>query len=218
MSTRFLAAYAARSLRRGGQRSLLAIVCIAFGVLALVAMQLLAHVVGRATNVEPRLQLGGDLLIRSTSGSVTELQRELLASFVREGVLSGVATFAADDGRMIRGSGSGRVQLVGRAIGVSRAFPLAGAVQLAGGGELHSVLERPGSVVLTRDLARALEVAVGDTVRFGGLTREPARLVVGGIARSVPDRRGQTMLYSLETARLLAGDRPLVHWAAATAR
>lgn len=217
MSVRFLAGYAARSLRRGGQRSLLAIVCIAFGVLALVAMQLLAHVVGRATNVEPRLALGGDLRIRSSAGTLTEEQRALLASFVRDGVLTDVTTFVAGDAGMLRSAGSGSVHFVGRALGVDDAFPLVGDVELADGGEFEDAIAQPGSVVLTRDVARALKVEVGDTVRVGGGTRDPARLIVGGIARSVPDRRGMTMLYSRATARALAGDGQVMEWAAATA-
>ena len=218
MSTRFLAGYAARSLRRGGQRSLLAIVCVAFGVLALVAMQLLAHVVGQATNVEPRLQLGGDLLIRAESGSLTGDDDTLLTSFVRDGVLSAVTMFEAGDMGMLRSSGSGRVQYVGRALAADPAtFPLVGTVRLSDGRALADAIARPGTIVLTRDLARALGVTTGDTVRYGGVPHEPARLAVGGVADAVPDRSGMTMLYSMETAAQLAGDGRVMRWAAATA-
>ena len=41
MSAVFALGYAARGLRRGGQRTLLAAACVAFGVMSLVALQLL---------------------------------------------------------------------------------------------------------------------------------------------------------------------------------
>jgi hypothetical protein len=60
---RFYLAYALRSIQRGGQRSLLALSCIAFAVLSLVAMQLLAGMVRAATVVRPEAQLGGNLAV-----------------------------------------------------------------------------------------------------------------------------------------------------------
>ena len=218
MSMRFLGGYALRSLRRGGQRSLLAVVCIAFGVLALVAMQLLANVVGRATNVEPHLKLGGDLIIRGSGGSLTQEDSARLDAFVRDGVLTGVTMFAGGPAGMVRSGGSGRVHFIGRTLGVDPAtFPLVGELRLRDGGSFADAVGQQGSVVLTRDLAAALGVTVGDTLRYGDAAREPARLVVGGVADAIPDRRGQSMLFSLATADLLAGDGPHMRWAAATA-
>ncbi|HSK19912.1 MAG TPA: FtsX-like permease family protein [Longimicrobiales bacterium] len=218
MSMRFLGGYALRSLRRGGQRSLLAVVCIAFGVLALVAMQLLANVVGRATNVEPHLKVGGDLAIRGAAGSLTTQDSARLAEFVRNGALTNVTMFSGGLAGMVRSSGSGRVQFVGRTLGVDPAtFPLVGEVRLSDGGTFGAAVARPGSIVLTRDLATALAVKAGDTIRYGDAAREPARLVVGGVAEAIPDRRGQSMLYSLATADILSGDGPTMRWAAATA-
>lgn len=218
MSFRFLAVYAARSLRRGGQRSLLAIVCIAFGVLALVAMQLLATVVGRATNVAPRLELGGDLEITGATSGLTDADIARLDAFVRDGILSAVTIQAVGEVGMVRSGGSGRVQLVGRVLAIDpHTYPLVGTVHLAQGGTLAAAVAAPRSVVLTRDLARQLDVVAGDTIRFGGVTREPVRLVVGGVAAAVPDRRGQTMMYGLETAELLDGRAALRRRASAVA-
>ena len=46
----FALRYGLRSLRRSGQRTLLAMVCVAFGVMSLIAMQILA-------DAQPRIEL-----------------------------------------------------------------------------------------------------------------------------------------------------------------
>lgn len=60
MKLSFYLRYAFRSLRRNGQRTLLAGHCVAFGVMSLVALWLLASIVRDAIIVEPRVGLGGD--------------------------------------------------------------------------------------------------------------------------------------------------------------
>jgi putative ABC transport system permease protein len=57
---RFYLRYALRALRREGQRTLLAIVCIAFGVMSVVSMQLLAEVIRAGLITDPRTALGAD--------------------------------------------------------------------------------------------------------------------------------------------------------------
>ena len=218
MTLRFPVVYAARSLRRGGQRSLLAITCVTFGVLALVAMQLLAHVVGQATGVPPRLNLGGDLLIHSESGRLSADQRSVLDSYVADGSLSAVTVMGSGGLGMLRSSGSGRVQLVWRALGVDPAtYPLTGDVRLRDGVSLAEAISRPYHIALTRDLARGLGTVRGDTLRYGEVGRTPARLVVGGIIDGMPDRNGQTLLYSMDTAERVAGGVLPMTFAAATA-
>jgi putative ABC transport system permease protein len=214
----FLIRYALRSLLRGGQRSLLAITCIAFGVLSLVALQLLAHTVNRSTAVPPRLAMGGDLRIARSDGSLTEADRTLLDSLTRSGDLDAVTYLARGETGLLRSTRSGLVQFVGRSIAVDPAtYPLAGRLRLAGGGSAADALSQDGSVVVTRDLALRLGVVTGDTLRYGGELQRSAVLVVGGVGEAMPDRRGQTMLYSFETARRVLDDaRP--GWASATAR
>ena len=54
---------ALHNLRRGGQRILVALLCIAFGVMALVAMSMLAKSIESAVVLTPAQRLGGDLSI-----------------------------------------------------------------------------------------------------------------------------------------------------------
>ncbi|GCE25545.1 hypothetical protein KDA_10290 [Dictyobacter alpinus] len=57
--------YTSRSLIRGGQRTLLAIFCVAVGVMAIVALQLVGLMINNAFNGNVRDANGGDIAIRS---------------------------------------------------------------------------------------------------------------------------------------------------------
>jgi putative ABC transport system permease protein len=57
--------YATRSLVRGGQRTLLAIFCVAIGVLAIVALQLVGNLVNAGLTSNVREGNGGDVSIRN---------------------------------------------------------------------------------------------------------------------------------------------------------
>lgn len=59
--------YTTRSLWRGGQRTLLAIFCVAVGVMAIVALQLVGLMIDSAFNSNVRDANGGDIAVRSQS-------------------------------------------------------------------------------------------------------------------------------------------------------
>ena len=59
----FYLGYALRSLKRDGTRTLLAGISVAFGVLSLVAMQLLANALLHGAMFDQRIQYGGDAQI-----------------------------------------------------------------------------------------------------------------------------------------------------------
>src|SRR5881227_1126829 len=68
MTLAFYARYALRSLLRDGQRTLLAVLCITFGVMSLVAMQLLSGIIHDAVVTDPRATVGGDIQVRHERG------------------------------------------------------------------------------------------------------------------------------------------------------
>src|ERR1700748_2523404 len=65
MKAGFYWSYPSRSLARGGQRTLLAIFCIAVGVLAIVALQLVGNMFNEALTTNVRAGNGGDISVRS---------------------------------------------------------------------------------------------------------------------------------------------------------
>jgi putative ABC transport system permease protein len=64
--------YAMRSLRRGGQRTLLAIFCVAVGVMAIVALQLVGLMINNAFISNVRNANGGDIAVRSENQPFTQ--------------------------------------------------------------------------------------------------------------------------------------------------
>src|SRR6516164_8292034 len=80
--------YATRSLQRGGQRTLLAIFCIAVGVMAIVSLQLVGNMVNTALTGNVRAGNGGDIAVRN---DITPFNQEQLTTFSRlqaEGILT----------------------------------------------------------------------------------------------------------------------------------
>ncbi|HEX6694022.1 MAG TPA: FtsX-like permease family protein [Longimicrobiales bacterium] len=221
MTAAFALSHAVRSLLRERQRSLLAVVCIAFGVLSLVSMQLLSSSIRDSMSAPPRLVLGGDARI-SPADSVWDAQDDaVLADLERAGVIRAAARLAPSQGNLVRREGAARVYFVMRAFGVDpRTWPLAGHIVLADPSPAAvDILSRAGAVIVTRDLARKLGVSIGDAVLLAGEPgAPPARLVVGGVADRLPDRRGDTMLYGLETAALIGGRSDVVRSALVTLR
>ncbi|HEX6362232.1 MAG TPA: ABC transporter permease, partial [Albitalea sp.] len=208
MSPLHLLRYAVLSLARGGRRALLALACIAFGVLSLVAMLLLSAVVRDAMMVDGRALLPGDLSLSRAGRPLDAADLAELERLREEGVIEAFSPSLPLGFSMLRTATSGRVHFLSRAIGVDPAtFPLTGEVRMLrpAGAALRDVLAAPDAVVVTRDVARSLAIEPGDTLLLGGNPGvAPVRVVVGGIARSLPDRRGDTMLLALDAARAAA--------------
>ena len=78
MKLRFYWMYATRSLSRGGQRTILAIFCVAVGVMAIVALQLVGFSVNRALLKNIVAANGGDIRLNA---SVTPFRQRDLAFF-----------------------------------------------------------------------------------------------------------------------------------------
>src|SRR5713226_8028918 len=64
--------YTTRSLLRGGQRSILAIFCVAVGVMAIVALQLVGLMINNALTANVRDANGGDIAVTSQTKPFTE--------------------------------------------------------------------------------------------------------------------------------------------------
>jgi putative ABC transport system permease protein len=199
--------YAARSLARGGQRTLLAIGCIAFGVMALVSLQLLAGMMRDAIGVDARESLAGDASLSRGGRPLAAADVAALERLVAEGRLGGVAFTAAGPASLLKQEGTGRVYFLSRALGVDApSWPLYGELRMRDGARLADTIAEPFSAAVTRDLADSRTLRVGDEITLaGGPGVAPARLRIAGIVDRIPGRQGDTVLYSLETARRIAG-------------
>src|SRR6185437_12745967 len=80
--------YSTRSLARGGQRTLLAIFCVAVGVLAIVALQLVGNMINVSLTGNVREGNGGDLSIRSDVDPVLPTQLSFFDQLKQQGSIS----------------------------------------------------------------------------------------------------------------------------------
>ena len=204
----FFLRYALRSLRRDSTRTLLAILCVAFGVLSLVSMQLLAHTLLSGALFDQRLGYGGDASIESEQygGVLTDADLQQIEQWRQEGLIAAYTPVSSGTGIYLRTENSGRVTLIMNALGVDFAsYPLIGEIVMRepAGVSPADLLREPTDALLTRDIADPLGLRIGDTFILSGGNTSPTRLTLAGIIGATPSQEGKAVYYSLETARLL---------------
>lgn len=195
MKTRMYWTYATRSLARGGQRSLLAIFCVAVGVLAIVALQLVGNAVNASFTANVRALNGGDVAITNTTDPVTPNQLSYFDQLRAQGTITTYTAVDAVSGQAHLATGSRMFQ----ALAVNPAqFPLAGSPVFTtpSSGSLSKLLHND-QVVITTTLALALNVKVGDTVQMNTQDGRAATVIVGGIIQSTAAFKGSVLLVSL---------------------
>src|SRR6185312_10843356 len=80
--------YATRSLARGGQRTLLAIFCVAVGVMAIVSLQLVGASVNQGLTGNIRDSNGGDLSVTAAIINLRADQLDIFDKLQSEGLIS----------------------------------------------------------------------------------------------------------------------------------
>ncbi|HZC05088.1 MAG TPA: FtsX-like permease family protein [Ktedonobacterales bacterium] len=198
MKARMYWTYATRSLMRGGQRSLLAIFCVAVGVMAIVALQLVSNAINLGLTGDVRAINGGDIAITSSTDPLTASQLSAFAQLRAQGAIT---SYTAVD------SASGEFHLAA-ANGVSRfftvdavdpnTFPLSGAPTFTSpsGGSLPSVLHG-SSVIITAALAQTLHLTLGDTERLYTRDGRSSSVTIGGVIQNTGMFQGSMLLVNL---------------------
>ncbi|MDQ6695111.1 MAG: FtsX-like permease family protein [Chloroflexota bacterium] len=211
MTFAFYARYARRALLRDGQRTLLALVCIAFGVMSLVGMQLLSNMIHAAVVTDPRSILDGDAVISHRQGDLfTAQDLDQLSTMKADGRLLSYSLMSQGDTRWLKPPGTGKVYLLtGQTRGVDPAhFPQIGTIHISTpqGASFSDRIKTPLDMVITSDVADKLNLKIGDAITLiGNPTGEPATLRLAGIADNVPGSRGDSAFYSIETASKISG-------------
>ena len=209
---RFYLRYALRSLRRDTTRTFLAVLSIAFGALSLVAMQLLAYAWLNSAMFDMRLNYGGDAIIQSSNG-FTESDFAQIRTWQEQGLIADYTLYSKGSAAYLRTPSNGRVTLLRNAFGIDvDTFPLTGRFTLRepAGASAADVLRNPTDVLVTRDLAERRGLHPGDTVLLSG-DSIPVQLTVVGIVDAVPNQQGDSIFYSLETARLIENREDVIN-------
>jgi putative ABC transport system permease protein len=201
--------YAVRSLVRGGQRTLLAIFCVAIGVLAIVALQLVGNMVDTGLTSNVREGNGGDVSVRNDFAPMQASDLTYFDQLKRQGTIAGYT--AVSEHAAQTDSGDQTHFYILKAV-TPTAFPLVGGPTFdqPASGSLASLLAGT-NVVVTKNLATILGVRVGDTAQ---VTSDDGRVFDATIAGVIEDagffRRPQ-MLIALDAYAQVAstGGKPV---------
>ena len=191
--------YAARSLARGGQRSLLAIFCVAVGVLAIVSLQIVTNAVTTSFTSNVRQLNGGDVAV-TADAPLTAGDLSYFDQLQQQGTITG---YTADDNvRAQVRTTSAVLRITVRGVDPAR-FPLPGGVTVTdpSGGTLASILSGD-TVVITSRQAQVFNLKVGDRFSFSASDGRAAQVTIGGIIASTGFFQGpQTLMtYAAYTA------------------
>jgi len=212
---------AVNHLRRGGQRNLVAMLCIAFGVMSLVAMTLLSQSIMRTMVVDPRYMIGADLSLAPRNEEYIQPEDTAgLDKLQAEGVIEQYTLAAHYSSLALRLPETGELSFINIGLGIDPSvYPLIGQITVGvpGGTGLPTLLQSPGDVILTSDLAAENHLTVGDRILLSNLeSGSSIEVRLRGIVTDTPNHQGGRMYFSRETAALLSADQPYLNLAIAT--
>ena len=187
--------YAVRSLTRGGQRTLLAIFCVAVGVLAIVALQLVGNMVNHALTDNIRAGNGGDISVSSPFTPLNAQRMEIFPQLLTQGQITDYTAVSRHEVQTISASGSTYFSL--QAVDPAK-FPLVGRpiFSAPAGASVAGILAN-NHVIVTKDLAQALRVSVGARIAFTSDDGRAGTIIIGGVVENAGVFDVREMLISL---------------------
>lgn len=205
--------YAWRSIQRGGQRSFFAILCVAVGVAAIVALQTTGFSIQDAVAGDARTNARADVVVTSRQRLFSEQDLAVFENLKQKGTILDYTTWNEDNGLVVRkpdGKDSNAFGSYYLTFSIDPAkYPFYGAPVLGepAGKSLKDVLTAPGQVVLNSKMANSTGAKVGDKIKVVG--DNAVTLEVAGIlsANTVSPGTGQAEFtgyayVSQETARM----------------
>lgn len=209
-------------LRHGGQRALVALLCVAFGSMALVAMMMLSGALERVLVTHPQDIIGADIsMTRAAEEYILPEDLRGLDELRGEGLLDEYTAAAYTSTLTFRKPGSSELLFPGSGIGIDpAAYPPLGelTVESPDGSGLSALLREPGDVLVTQDLALEYKLQTGDRLTLADLnTGAPLQATVRGIITDTPNHQGSKIYYNLETGARLAGGQLSLNTVLATA-
>ncbi len=197
-------------LRRGGQRNLVAFLCVAFGVMSLVTMTTMAKSIEKMLVLKPYELIGGDLTLdREGEDSISAAEEAELMELKASGQIIDYTLMDYSNSISFRKPESGELFFPSIGMGVdTEKYPLAGALTVSepAGKSLEQLLGAPGDVIVTRDLALTYKLKVNDKIILSNLDfGQPLDATIRGIASDTPNHQGSKIYYSHETSFALTG-------------
>jgi predicted lysophospholipase L1 biosynthesis ABC-type transport system permease subunit len=205
-------AYPARALARERQQTVLGILCVSIGVMAIVALQLIGAMVNTSLTGNIRGLNGGDIDL--VNPRMTSAQVATFDQLQAQGLVTAFTAVATDQGAAQGRYPVARIDRI-RAVDPAQ-FPLAGSptFEEPSEGTLAQALSG-ASVVLTHDLAQQLGVHAGDMMTLTLADGRPAQVSVGGVIRNAELFQQPQLLIALDTLTALRNaDAPALTYGA----
>lgn len=196
--------YATRSLLRGGQRTVLAIFCVAVGVMAIVALQLVGLSVNQALIGNIVEANGGDIRVSADLAPLRQRDLTFFDNLRTKGSITDYATAYNAGGSIIPASGSEeRFGLVA----VSQNFPLVGQANfIAPSTNLTMQNVVTGhNVAMSTHVFQDLKAHIGSTYQIKTLDGQVVPVTVAGEFQEDGVFRGPQVIISRETLTTTAG-------------
>ncbi|HEX2915498.1 MAG TPA: FtsX-like permease family protein [Chloroflexia bacterium] len=182
--------YAWRSIKRGGQRSFFAILCVAVGVSAIVALQSTGAAIQDAIAGDARASARADVLVTNRQGSFNQddlakldtLKQNATITDYTSSITASIVVTKAD------GSKSNDFNSTYAAIVVDPAkYPFYGNEELESPKDktFNQVLNGPDQLVLNKKMAKSIGVQVGDKIRLSSQNKTLEVQVVGLLSDKV---------------------------------
>jgi predicted lysophospholipase L1 biosynthesis ABC-type transport system permease subunit len=189
--------YSTRSLIRGGQRTLLAIFCVAVGVMAIVSLQLVGNAIDGALTSNVRNGNGGDLSVRSDINPFTAKDLDTFKTAEGQGVITDYTAVSAHDTKASDANGQTQLFTM-RAVNPAH-FPLSGSPVFItpSDGSLASLLVNNGAV-LTDTLQAELGAHNGDSLKLETSDGTTMQVTVVGIIKGTGFFRSAQALVSVD--------------------
>ncbi|HEX6123601.1 MAG TPA: ABC transporter permease, partial [Ktedonobacterales bacterium] len=180
MKAGFYWRYATRSLMRGGQRTLLAIFCVAVGVMAIVALQLVGNMVNNGLSLNVRQGNGGDISVRSDVVPISGQQLKSFDTLKSEGVITEFTAINAGQAQGDDKDGT-RDYFVLRAVDPQK-YPLVGtpAFKTPSDGTFASLLTGNNAVVTQKWLDQT-GYKMGDSVSMRTTDGRTLNVTIDGV-------------------------------------
>ncbi|HEY7348909.1 MAG TPA: FtsX-like permease family protein [Ktedonobacterales bacterium] len=225
MKLKLYLSYTSRSLLRGGSRTILAVFCVAVGVMAIVALQLVGLMINTALTGNIRELNGGDVSISSGTGNFSESDLHFFTDLKTRGEITGftaysderATTFTTDERSLPIGL---RLVNTSASSAAGATYPLLGtpAMLLPDGADFQQVLRaNPKNAIVTRTLFDEFGGSLGDTVRVTSALSPGNTVVVtvriaGVLAETGAFAGGESlMIISRDTYHAAAPDQPQLY-------
>jgi Predicted ABC-type transport system involved in lysophospholipase L1 biosynthesis, permease component len=209
--------YTSRSLIRGGQRTLLAIFCVAVGVMAIVSLQLVGLMVNNAFDSNVRDANGGDIAVTSQNQPFNSDDLQYFASLKKDGSISDYTPLINAQGSTGQNTSPTRMSFTVRVVNPAQ-YPLVTPPAFTDpkGGTFSSLLKND-QVVVTQSFVNQYKKGVGSTfdLNVGSLVSGSHKLnvkVAGIVDESgVLAQSGSVVLLSVHDYQAVTPKTPVTY-------